>query len=68
MKAKDLRELTNEELNHKLDELRRELFNLRFQQTTHQLKNPTRIRIVRREIARILTILREREMVKWRKF
>lgn len=68
MKAKDLRELTIDELNNKLDELRRELFNLRFQQTTHQLKNPTRIRVVRREIARILTILREKEIVKWKKF
>jgi len=62
MKAKDLRELTNNELNNKLDELRRELFNLRFQQSTHQLKNPTRIRVVRREIARILTILKEKEI------
>ncbi|MGB9749859.1 MAG: 50S ribosomal protein L29 [Caldisericia bacterium] len=62
MKAKDLRELTNNELNNKLDELRRELFNLKFQQTTHQLKNPTRIRVVRREIARILTILKEKEI------
>ncbi|HOC52721.1 MAG TPA: 50S ribosomal protein L29 [Caldisericia bacterium] len=63
MKAKDLRELTTNELNNKLDELRRELFNLKFQQTTHQLKNPSRIKIVRREIARILTILKEKETV-----
>ncbi|HOK17921.1 MAG TPA: 50S ribosomal protein L29 [Caldisericia bacterium] len=63
MKAKDLRELTPDELNTKLNELRRELFNLRFQQTTHQLKNPARIRIVRKDIARILTILKEKETV-----
>ncbi len=63
MKAKELRELTIDELKHKLDELRRELFNLRFQQTTHQLKNPSRIRVVRRDIARILTILREKELI-----
>ena len=63
MKTKDLRELTTNELDNKLDELRRELFNLRFQQTTHQLKNPSRIKIVRREIARILTILKEKETV-----
>ncbi len=63
MKAKDLRELTTNELDNKLDELRRELFNLKFQQTTHQLKNPSRIKIVRREIARILTILKEKETV-----
>jgi len=63
MKTKDLRELTTNELNNKLDELRRELFNLKFQQTTHQLKNPSRIKIVRREIARILTILKEKETV-----
>ncbi|HQJ56048.1 MAG TPA: 50S ribosomal protein L29 [Caldisericia bacterium] len=63
MKTKDLRELTTNELDNKLDELRRELFNLKFQQTTHQLKNPSRIKIVRREIARILTILKEKETV-----
>ncbi len=62
MKAKELRELTTDELNNKIDELRRELFNLRFQQTTHQLKNPARVRIVRREIARILTIIKEKEI------
>ncbi|MCX8095647.1 MAG: 50S ribosomal protein L29 [Caldisericia bacterium] len=62
MKAKELRELTVDELKRKLEDLRRELFNLRFQQITHQLKNPIRIRIVRKEIARILTILREKEM------
>lgn len=61
MKAKELRELTVDELKRKLEDLRRELFNLRFQQITHQLKNPIRIRIVRKDIARILTILKEKE-------
>lgn len=61
MKAKELRELTVDELKRKLEDLRRELFNLRFQQITHQLKNSIRIRIVRKDIAKILTILREKE-------
>lgn len=66
MKAKELRELTVDELKRKLEDLRRELFNLRFQQITHQLKNPIRIRIVRKDIARILTILREKETKSWK--
>lgn len=64
MNVKELRELTDDELKTKLDELRRELFNLKFQQATHQLKNPSRIRVVRKDIARILTILREKELKK----
>lgn len=63
MKARELRELSIDELERKLEDLRRELFNLRFQQATHQLKNPVRIRLVRRDIARILTILKEKERV-----
>lgn len=63
MKARELRELSIDELERKLEDLRRELFNLRFQQATHQLKNPVRIRLVRRDIARILTILKEKEKV-----
>lgn len=66
MKAKELRELTVDELKRKLEDLRRELFNLRFQQITHQLKNPIRIRIVRKDIARILTILKEKESKSWK--
>lgn len=66
MKAKELRELTVDELKRKLEDLRRELFNLRFQQITHQLKNPIRIRIVRKDIAKILTILREKETKSWK--
>ncbi|ADD03199.1 ribosomal protein L29 [Thermoanaerobacter mathranii subsp. mathranii str. A3] len=62
MKAKEIRELTNEELLQKLSELKAELFNLRFQLATGQLDNPMRIRDVRKTIARIKTILREREL------
>jgi large subunit ribosomal protein L29 len=62
MKAKDLRAMTNAELVNKLDDSHQELFNLRFQRVTGQLANPARIREVRRDIARIMTILREREL------
>lgn len=62
MKAKQLRSLTNAELANKLDDAHQELFNLRFQKATGQLKNSARTREVRREIATILTILREREL------
>ncbi len=62
MKAKETRELTSQELNQKLDTLKSELFNLRFQLATGQLENPMRIRQVRKDIARIKTIMREREL------
>lgn len=62
MKAKELRKFTTEELNARLNELKEELFNLRFQHATGQLDNPMRMRHVRREIARIKTIIREREL------
>ncbi|NSW77357.1 MAG: 50S ribosomal protein L29 [Candidatus Atribacteria bacterium] len=62
MRASELRNLTNEELNQKLKDLRTELFNLRFQTITGQLANPQRIRMVKRDIARIKTILKEREL------
>lgn len=62
MKAKELREMSNEELHRQLDELKEELFNLRFQLTVGQLDNPMRVRQVRKDIARIKTILREREL------
>ncbi|RKD34121.1 50S ribosomal protein L29 [Thermohalobacter berrensis] len=62
MKAKELRELTSKELNEKLSELKSELFNLRFQLATGQLDNPMRIKMVRKDIARIKTVLREREL------
>ena len=59
-KAKDLRELTTEELQRQLVELKQEALNLRLQQATGQLENSARIRIVRRETARVMTILSER--------
>lgn len=62
MKARELRELTDEELERKIAELKEELFNLRFQMVTGQLDNPMRIKLIRKDIARIKTILREREL------
>ena len=61
MKAEELRSLSTEELETRCEELKKELFNLRFQRAIGQLENPMRIRQVRRDIARIKTILRERE-------
>ena len=55
MKASELRELSGEQLDDRLRELREELFNLRFQYATRQLTNTARIREVRRDIARVLT-------------
>ncbi|HHX51375.1 MAG TPA: 50S ribosomal protein L29 [Clostridia bacterium] len=62
MKAKEVRDLTTTELEKKADDLKQELFNLRFQLATGQLDNPMRIRDVRRNIARVKTVLREREI------
>ncbi|GMT47488.1 MAG: 50S ribosomal protein L29 [bacterium] len=64
MKASDLRNMTAEELRQKEKELRKELFNLRFQQATGEIQNPKRISIVRKSIARILTIITEKEKQK----
>lgn len=64
MKAKNLRDLTQDELNNKIVELKEELFNLRFQLATGQLENPMRLREVRKTIARTHTVLRERELQK----
>jgi large subunit ribosomal protein L29 len=60
MKAKELRELSTEELNKEIDVLKDELFNLRFQQATGQLENTARLKTVKKTIARIKTILTER--------
>jgi large subunit ribosomal protein L29 len=60
--AKELRELNDTELAHRLDENKVELFNLRFQNATGQLDNIARLPQVRREIARVETLLREREI------
>ncbi len=62
MKAKEIRELTDAEAQAKLRDLRQELFNLRLQQQTARLERPSRIREVRRNMARIETILRERQL------
>jgi large subunit ribosomal protein L29 len=58
----ELRELTDDELIERLRESKEELFNLRFQMATGQLANNRRLRTVRNEIARVYTILREREL------
>lgn len=60
VKAKELRELSTEELEKKLAELKEELFNLRFQLATGQLENPMRVRAVRKDIARVKTVMTER--------
>ncbi|MEX2210777.1 MAG: 50S ribosomal protein L29 [Gaiellaceae bacterium] len=60
MRTKDLRELTVDDLERKLSETRQELFNLRFQSATGALENPARIRLAKREIARVLTVLNEK--------
>ena len=62
MKASELRELTVEELQEKLKDLKEELFQLRFQLAVNQLDNPMRISAVKKDIARINTILRQREL------
>lgn len=62
MKVKEVRQLSEAELNNKLTELKTELFNLRFQLATGQLDNPLRIKTVRKDIARVKTIVREREL------
>ena len=65
MKAAELRELNYRELMEKLAESKEELFNLRFQLATNQLDNTARLKAVKRTVARILTILRDREIQLW---
>ena len=60
MKANEIREMSVEELNVKLNDLKRDLFNLRFQNATNQLENPKRITEVRRDIARVKTVITEK--------
>ena len=62
MKAKELRELTTEELLNKIEELKEELFNLRFASATGNLEKPSRMNEVRKTIARIKLVIREREI------
>jgi large subunit ribosomal protein L29 len=61
MKIEDIRELSIPELNHKLDELRTEMFNLRFQKAKNLLEKVDRLRLVRRDIARVLTIMKQKQ-------
>ena len=60
MKTNDIRKMSAEELDAKLKELKGELFNLRFQHAINQLENPHRIADVKKDIARVMTILREK--------
>lgn len=62
MTAKEIREKSNTELLKEIDALKEELFNLRFQQATGQLQNTARMRTVRKTIARIKTVMTEREL------
>ena len=64
MKVKELRDMTNEELNAKLKALKQELFNLRFSNATGQLSNPLQLNTCKKDIAKVKTILTEREMNK----
>jgi len=64
MKAAELRELTDEELDLKLEELRKENLNNRFQLTTQQVENLAKVRTVRRDIARVLTTINQRKKTK----
>jgi large subunit ribosomal protein L29 len=62
MKASDIKELSASELEEKLKQLKSELFNLRFQNAINQLDNPMRISTVKKDIARIKTVMRENEL------
>ena len=62
MNAKEIREKTVAELKHTLESLKKELFHLRFQDAINQLENPMRISAVKKDIARVKTVIREREI------
>ena len=62
MKASSFREMSASELTTKLDDLKKELFNLKFQHSTNQLENPQRIVAVKKDIARVNTVLRQLEL------
>ena len=64
MELNKMREMTEIELNAELDKMKKELFNLRFQHVTGQLENPVKMREVKRNIARVKTIIRETELDK----
>jgi large subunit ribosomal protein L29 len=62
MKANEIRKLSTEELAKELNELKSELFKLRFQFATSQLENPMRLKAIKKDIARVRTVMREREL------
>lgn len=62
MKMADIRKLTTEELNKKLEEIKKELFNLKFAGATGNLEKPHRIKELRHDVAKIKTVIREREL------
>lgn len=62
MKAVEIRKLSAQELTEKLNELKAELFNLRFQHAINQLDNPMRIKAVKKDIARVSTVIKENEL------
>ena len=61
MKANEIKDMTVDELNSKLTELKQELFNLRFQHAVNQLENPKRLQAVKKDIARVKTFIRKQE-------
>ena len=64
MELKKMREMTDAELNAELNKMKKELFNFRFQHVTGQLENPIKMRELKRDIARVKTIIREKELEK----
>ena len=64
MELKKIREMSEAELNAELSKMKKELFNLRFQHVTGQLENPIKMRETKRDIARVKTIIREKELAK----
>ena len=64
MEMNKFRQMTDVELSSELDKMKKELFNLRFQHVTGQLENPVKMREVKRDIARVKTIIREKKMAK----
>lgn len=61
MKANEIKDMTVDELNSKLAELKQELFNLRFQHAVNQLENPKRLQAVKKDLARVKTFIRKQE-------
>lgn len=62
MKASEIRDLSEKELSDKLNDLKAELFNLRFQHAINQLENPMRLNVVKKDIARVKTLIRQNEL------